>query len=57
MPGRRLPIRSMQALLEAEPDFVLLFAWNFVDEIRDQQREYLARGGKFTVPVPTPHIL
>jgi hypothetical protein len=47
MPGQRLPIRSMQALLEAQPYVVFLFAWNFVDGTRDQQREYLARGGKF----------
>lgn len=57
MPGTHLPIRDPSVLLETMPEFLLLLAWNYKDEIAEQQREYLGRGGRFIVPVPRPEIL
>lgn len=57
MPGTHLPIRPAEALLEEVPDYVLLLAWNYKDEVLAQQREYVDGGGRFIVPVPSPCIL
>jgi SAM-dependent methyltransferase len=57
MPGVRVPILSTDELLKQQPDFVLLLAWNFADEILEQQAEYQQRGGRFIVPVPNPRVL
>ncbi|MDQ4089238.1 MAG: class I SAM-dependent methyltransferase [Actinomycetota bacterium] len=56
MPGTHLPIRDPSVLLDEQPDYLLLLAWNFEKEIREQQAEYLRRGGRFVIPVPTPAV-
>ncbi len=57
MPGTHQPIEDTSALVERRPDYVLLLAWNFKNEIIEQQSDYLATGGQFIVPVPTPAIV
>ena len=57
MPGVHLPIRPVEALLDEQPDYLLLLAWNYHDEIERQQAEYLRRGGRLVVPVPTPEVV
>lgn len=57
MPGVAIPVREPEALLEARPDLVLLLAWNFADEVLEQQREYREAGGRFLVPIPEPRVV
>ena len=51
-PGSWLPVRPPGTLLEEQPDFALLLAWNFAHEIIEREREYQRRGGRFILPIP-----
>jgi SAM-dependent methyltransferase len=52
LPGSRLPILPPEELLRAQPDYTLLLPWNLAREIVAQQADYVARGGRFLVPLP-----
>ncbi len=57
VPGVRIPIAPTEALLERRPDYTLILAWNFKDEIMRQQAAYADAGGRFIVPIPQPEIV
>lgn len=49
-PGTRIPVVSSKYLSEDPPDRVVIFAWNFADQIAAKHPEL---AGKFVVPLPT----
>lgn len=57
MPGQHIAISETDRLVEDMPDYVLMLAWNFASEIMEQQAEYVRRGGRFIIPVPSPRIV
>jgi SAM-dependent methyltransferase len=56
-PGMHVPIVGPDAIELRNPDYLLVLAWNFLDEILEQQAEFKKRGGKFIVPIPNVRII
>src|SRR5262249_14242204 len=55
-PGLHIPVVPTSRLATDAPEYVLLLAWNFRDEVMEQQKEYRQLGGKFITPVPEVRI-
>lgn len=56
-PGTHIPIYSEDKIYETNPDYVLIFAWNFSHEIRAKNKKYRRNGGKFIVIEPDFKII
>ncbi|HNR86837.1 MAG TPA: class I SAM-dependent methyltransferase [Spirochaetota bacterium] len=56
-PGTHIPVVADSYLMEKQPDYALLLAWNFADEIINNLDAYVKKGGKFIIPIPTPKIV
>ena len=56
MPGVYIPVVPPEQILQSRPDYLLVLAWNFFDEIARQQSAYRDLGGRFILPVPVPTV-
>ena len=56
-PGKHLPIISPEKGFDKKVDYAFLGAWNFEKEIRQKEKSFLRRGGKFIVHVPKVRII
>ena len=56
-PGTHIPIFAEAKILETKPDYVVILAWNFKEEIMKKNKEVEKYGGKFMVCIPKVMIL
>ena len=47
IPGVNIPIKNKQYCLENLPDIILVLAWNFFEEIKNNNKELIEKGVKF----------
>jgi hypothetical protein len=55
-PGRHIPVVHEDQIIEDQPDYVLILAWNWSDYLIQHMREKGYRG-KFIIPIPEPEII
>jgi methylation protein EvaC len=57
-PGSHFEIHLSSILDQPNPpDYLLIFAWSFLDEIQKRNRKFLDGGGRMIVPLPEVRIL
>jgi hypothetical protein len=55
--GTHIPIKSEKEMRVANPDYMLILPWHFIDEFVKREKNYLRNGGKFIVPCPTFEVI
>ena len=56
-PGMHIPIRPVEAIDEAKPDYLLILPWNLKKEIVAQMRHVGDWGCKMVVPIPRVEVI
>ncbi|TMK58449.1 MAG: class I SAM-dependent methyltransferase [Actinobacteria bacterium] len=54
--GTHIPIVSEAESRARRPDYYLALPWHFLTEFLEREGDFLARGGKFVVPLPDVHL-
>ena len=55
--GTNIPICSEEEMRAANPDYLLVLPWHFIDEFAKREGDFIAKGGKLVVPCPTFQII
>ena len=52
-PGSYFKIQLSSILDSSDPpDYILIFAWSFIEEIKSRNTSYLTKGGQMILPLP-----
>ena len=52
-----IPIISEEEMRAAQPDYLLVLPWHFIDEFERREADYLDKGGALLVPCPEFRVI
>ena len=55
--GSNIPIYSEEEMRKNKPDYLLILPWQFIEEFKEREKNFLLSEGKFIVPCPQFEIL
>lgn len=55
--GTGIPIMSIEEYRKKKPDYLLVLPYHFLDEIMEQEAEFLKNGGKMVVAIPDFRVI
>lgn len=56
-PGHHIPLLHPKALIEKKPEYTIILAWNYANQIIEKNKAYLENGGRFIIPLPEIKIV
>jgi len=56
-PGKHIPVKSSQSLINENIDCCIIFAWQYNQPIIERNKDFLERGGKFITLLPDFQVI
>ena len=56
-PGNHIPIVNNTMIDTERPDYLVLLAWNFAEELIDKTAAYQGAGGRYIIPIPSLRVI
>ncbi|MBI2599305.1 class I SAM-dependent methyltransferase [Candidatus Daviesbacteria bacterium] len=56
-PGNHILIVKPEILKSNTPDYIVITAWNYAQNIMEKEKWFREGGGKFIIPIPEPKII
>ena len=56
-PGFHIPVLPSTVLYDRRPNYVLVLAWRYLEQIKIRHNEFINEGGRFVVPLPDLKII
>jgi SAM-dependent methyltransferase len=56
-PGHHIPVTAADEIYDRKPDYLLILAWNFAEDVMRRHHRYADEGGHFILPMPTPKVV
>lgn len=56
-PGHKIPVLHSDALYERQPDYTILLAWQYADQVQRKHQAYTDSGKRFIKPLPAVKLL
>ncbi|MCS4538188.1 MAG: class I SAM-dependent methyltransferase [Thaumarchaeota archaeon] len=56
-PGSHVPIVGPEVLEQKPPDYIIIFAWNYADDIMKKLEKFKKQGSKFVIPMPKMKVI
>ena len=56
-PGFKIPVLPSELIYKKRPDYIVLLAWRFKDQIIEKHKKFLNNNGHFILPLPEVKII
>lgn len=56
-PGWHIPVYPSQKIYDNKPDYIVILAWRFYEQIVNTHQAFLKQGGHFIIPLPELEVI